>query len=321
MSGPARRHLTTALQVAASLALLALVVALVDFRQLWQRLAAADPLWIAAGLAVGAAQLVALGHRWHVLNRALHLAPRLDGGDYLALIALTHAASQVLPSSVGGDAVRIVAMRRRRGVPMASCLLSVACDRMAGLTGIVVLALGGLAASGIPAGAGPAAQVSLIAAALLAGLILAAPRLAHWPLLMRLARRFGLAATLDAGARLLRDPLTSGRILLLSVLPHALNIVIAFCAARALGLAIPVLVLAAALPIAILVMTLPISFAGWGVREAVAVFALGLAGVPGGEALAVSVLWGVLLSALGLLVLAPALHWMNRGGNTAAPPA
>ena len=67
-----------------------------------------------------------------------------------------------------------------------------------------------------------------------------------------------------------------------------------------------------AVPLALLVITLPISVAGWGVREAVLVFALGLGGVAAHDALAVSVTWGALLLALGLLALPPSLYFLRR---------
>ena len=51
---------------------------------------------------------------------------------------------------------------------------------------------------------------------------------------------------------------------------------------------------------------------GWGVREAVLVFALGLGGVAAHDALAVSVTWGALLLALGLLALPPSLYFLRR---------
>lgn len=55
---------------------------------------------------------------------------------------------------------------------------------------------------------------------------------------------------------------------------------------------------------------LPISFGGWGLREITAVYMLGLFGVASGEALAASILCGV-LSILSVLVFGPLL-WLDR---------
>lgn len=305
------RRWFVALQVVASLALLGALVAFVDFEALAARFAAADAVWMAAGLGVGGVQLAALGLRWWLLNRRLHLAANVGAARHVALSGLTQAASQVLPSSIGGDAVRVIALRRL-GVPLAQGLMSVASDRVAGLLGLLGLVLFALALGGVPRGAEDAALAAGIAAAAGATLVLAGPWIAARPAVTTLATRLGIAPTLEAASRLLRDPLAALGLFALSVVPHALNVAMAWCAARALGLEIDLTILAIAVPLALLVMTLPISVAGWGVREAVLVFALGLGGVAAHDALAVSVTWGAMLLALGMLALGPSLLALAR---------
>jgi len=309
-TAPPRRWLA-AVQVIASLAILAALVAFVDFDALAARFASADPLWMALGLLVGVAQLVVLGLRWALLNRRLHLADGVGAGRHVALSGLTQGASQVLPSSIGGDAVRVIALRRL-GVAFAPAMLSVAADRVAGLLGLLGLVLIGLALGGVPKGAEDAAMATFIAAAIGAGLVLAGPWIASRPSVIALAARLGVERTVQATARLLRDPLPALVLFVLSIVPHALNVAMAWCAAQALGLHVGGGILMLAVPLALLVITLPISVAGWGVREAVLVFALGLGGVAAHDALAVSVTWGALLLALGLLALPPSLYFLRR---------
>lgn len=308
---PRPRRWMVALQIAVSLAILGALVAFVDFSELKARFMAADPAFMALGLALGAAQLIVLGLRWRVLNARLHLATSVGTAAHLATTGLTHAASQVLPSSIGGDAVRVVTLKRF-GVPLAPALLSVAADRVAGLLGLLVLVLIALAANGVPQGGEGAATAAGVAAAIGAALVLAGPWIAGWPIIVRLAQRLGVEPTLGAVRVLLRDPVAALGLLALSVVPHALNVAMAWCAAQALGLNIGWDILCLAVPLALLVMTLPISVAGWGVREAVLVFALGLGGVASHDALAVSVTWGALLLALGVLALGPSLWWLTR---------
>ncbi len=272
---------------------------------------AADPGWMALGLGFGVVQLAVLGIRWWFLNRRLHLAGRVRAGRHVALTGLTHAASQVLPSSIGGDAVRVIALKRL-DVPLAQGLLSVAADRVAGLLGLLGLVLFALALGGVPRGGEDAALAAGIAAAAVVAMVLIGPWVAARPAVVALAARLGVAPSLEAAARLLRDPVAALGLLVISVVPHALNVAMAWCAARALGLDIDAASLAIAVPLALLVMTLPISVAGWGVREAVLVFALGLGGVAAHDALAVSVTWGALLLALGVLALGPSLIALVR---------
>lgn len=308
---PRPRRWMAVLQVAVSLAILAALLAFVDFGELTARFAGADPAFMALGLALGALQLIVLGLRWRVLNARLHLASGVGTLAHLAITGLTHAASQVLPSSIGGDAVRVVTLRRL-GVPLPAGLLSVAADRVAGLLGLLVLVLAALALNGVPQGGEEAAVAAAIAAAVGAALVLAGPWIAGWPAVIALAQRLGVEPTLAAVRVLLRDPFGAFGLLALSILPHALNVAMAWCAARALGLHIGWDILCLAVPLALLVMTLPISVAGWGVREAVLVFALGLGGVAAHDALAVSVTWGALLLALGVLALGPSLLALAR---------
>lgn len=298
-------------QIAASVLLLAALVAFVDVGALAERFAAADAGWMALGLAAGVLQLGVLASRWWALNRTLHLAAPLQAGDHFMLTALTHAASQVLPSSIGGDAVRVLVLKRF-GVALAEAMMSVLSDRVAGLLGLLALVLFGLLLGGVPKGAEDAALAAGIAATLAVLGVLLTPWIAARAGVRRLAERLNLTRTLQAGAALMRDPAAALGLLALSVLPHALNVAMAWCAAHALGLAIGWEALMLAVPLALLVMTLPVSVAGWGVREAVLVFVLGRAGIAAHDALAVSVTWGALVLALGLLAAPPALLWLTR---------
>lgn len=305
------RRIWAIVQIAASVGLLAALIAFVDFGALTARFREADPLWMLLGIAAGLLQLAMLGLRWWVLNRKLHLATPLSAGDHVMLTGLTHAASQVLPSSIGGDAVRVLVLKRC-GVALAEAMLSVLSDRVAGLMGLLALVLFGLLLGGVPKGAESAALAAGIATLLGVGGIVIAPWIATRPAVKRLAERFALERALTAGAGLMRDPVAALGILALSVLPHALNVAMAWSAAHALNLPVSWEILTLAVPLALLVMTLPVSVAGWGVREAVLVFVLGGAGFAAHDALAVSVTWGALLLAVGLIAALPSLLWLAR---------
>lgn len=314
MSGAARpssRRWLAAAQIALSIIMLGLLVAFVDFEGLAARFAAAEPAWMALGIGIGVVQIVALGLRWWQLNTRLHLAQDIGAVRHVALSGLTQSASQVLPSSIGGDAVRVIALKRL-GMALAPAMLSVGMDRVAGLMGLIGLVLFALALGGVPRGAEDAAMAAAITAVASVLLILLGPWIAARPRIVALATRLGVERALAATSRLLRDPLAALALLAMSIVPHALNVAMAWCAARALGLDVGWDILLIAVPLALLVMTLPISVAGWGVREAVLIFALGLGGIAAHDALAVSVTWGALLLALGILALAPSLYVLTR---------
>ena len=68
----------------------------------------------------------------------------------------------------------------------------------------------------------------------------------------------------------------------------------------------------ALVPAAMLVSTLPISIAGWGLREVTMVFGFGLLGVDRSDAALVSIAYGLLFLAFGLL---GGLIWLVQGAK------
>jgi hypothetical protein len=71
--------------------------------------------------------------------------------------------------------------------------------------------------------------------------------------------------------------------------------------AASLGIGFGLLDALAVLPAVLLISSVPISIAGWGVREGSMVVGLGLLGVGNSDAALVSIFFGVLLLAFGLL--------------------
>lgn len=74
-----------------------------------------------------------------------------------------------------------------------------------------------------------------------------------------------------------------------------------YCAAQAVNATLPLLYLLALVPGVMFSLSLPISIAGWGLREATSVALWAMAGLPYAEAMASSVLYGI----LGLLASLP----------------
>ena len=88
-----------------------------------------------------------------------------------------------------------------------------------------------------------------------------------------------------------------------------------FAITQALDLAIPIWSLFLVVLPVLLISMIPVSIAGWGVREGAMIVAFGYAGLPQDQALAVSILLGLVLLGVGALgglvwVLAGA-HWLS----------
>lgn len=94
---------------------------------------------------------------------------------------------------------------------------------------------------------------------------------------------------------------TSLEISLWGILNHLLRVAIVFCLALALGLQISMLDAFTLVPSALLIAMVPISLAGWGIREMVFIEAFSLVGVASSDALALSLIYGLVFSITGLL--------------------
>jgi hypothetical protein len=88
--------------------------------------------------------------------------------------------------------------------------------------------------------------------------------------------------------------------------------------ARGMGIAVGTLECLVLVPPVLLVSTLPISVAGWGVREGAMVTAFGFAGVAESEAVALGVLFGLVVLVVGL---PGGLIWFLTGRERARPPS
>jgi glycosyltransferase 2 family protein len=84
-------------------------------------------------------------------------------------------------------------------------------------------------------------------------------------------------------------------------LNHLCRIATVLCVALALSLSLPPLDAFTLVPSALLIAMVPITLAGWGVREAVFIQAFSLAGLVPSQALALSILYGFVGLATGLL--------------------
>ncbi|TSE20459.1 hypothetical protein Talka_00805 [Tepidimonas alkaliphilus] len=309
------------LRLAASLGILAALLAWVGWQPLLQALGQAQPLWVLAGFALALLANSLCAWRWRALAQRLghHMTASWAWVAYLRGQAL----NAVLPgATVGGDVWRAWVLHRA-GMPLARASASVVLDRLFGLWALVLLgaaALGPALAWSAPSAAWPRLQ-ALADPAVLGLLALATLLLALGPL-----------ALLRAGARVpwakrpwwrgwlelaQRDPVGLWtQPLALSLAAQAATVAALVAAARALEVPLAWWWLVPAATPIFIAAALPVGLGGWGTREAAAVAVLGLLGVPATQAVALSVLFGLyplLQAPLGLWPLPD----LQRSGGTA----
>jgi len=121
--------------------LLALVLSNVEVAQVTARLAELSilPLAAAAGL-IAFQSVIVVTWRWETILATIDRPPGRWHLTGVVLISLFF--NQVLPSTVGGDGMRMWLLRRR-GRPLGAAVRSVIIDRLLGLFGLLLLSLVG----------------------------------------------------------------------------------------------------------------------------------------------------------------------------------
>lgn len=278
--------------------------------------------WLGGALVLTGIGVLLAAVRWATVLHALHLHP-----PYRQLVSLYFAGQfmgNVLPSTIGGDALRVSRLGKATGnAPIV--FASVVIERLTGWIVLPVITLIGLA---VNPGLRDLGRASTIAFAVAAGtltllvlvLVLTARpgqglegRLEHnegW-------RRFTSAIRFGIH-RLVREPAATARILISAFAYQFVLIGAALMAARALGLPAGVgpTALLAFVPAVLIAQVLPISISGLGVREGLFALFLHPLGVPRSQAIAL----GLLLYVLNLVVSlfgAPAFAVGNRADPAA----
>ncbi|HEX6978349.1 MAG TPA: lysylphosphatidylglycerol synthase transmembrane domain-containing protein [Alphaproteobacteria bacterium] len=310
-----RSWLFPAAKAAVTLFLVGLLAYRVDLEPVAERLGRIDVVLITAATAAMLSQLLLAGWRWSLVIRTLDAELRCRAIVRLTLIG--QFFNQTLPSAIGGDAVRAW-LATHEGLPLGKAVNGVLIDRVIALL-VLITIIGAtlpLLADRVPDPAFYGAAAGIVVATA-AGLLVffavsdrATAVLARWRATAPLAR---LAADLR---RSLSDPVRTVPIVMLSVAVHLGVITVGWLIARALSIDVTLIDCIVLIPPVVLLTTLPISIAGWGVREGAMVVGFGFLGVAAPEALAMSVVFGLVQIAAGL---PGGAIWLFQGRPVVAP--
>jgi uncharacterized membrane protein YbhN (UPF0104 family) len=287
-----RRWIVLAMKLAISGGLLYWAFRSVDLAAVASHFARIDAAWIATALAVLAVQIAVAGQRWAWI--ADKLGAPLPGARAVRYSAIAAFFNQALPSTVGGDAMRVWLLGRGDR-HWKRAIYSVIVDRIAGvgfLAAIVAACLPwSLDLIAAPAGRSAVFVIGLggvagIAAGLVLGGLRPGERIAAW-------RPVRFAIEIAQAARTaLVDRSRGVAIAALSIVIHFLTVGAVWCLARSIAPAPNALNMLILIPPVMLISMIPVSIGGWGIREGAMVVAFGYAGVEPSQALAVSVLFG-----------------------------
>lgn len=318
-----RKSLVLAARIGASLLMLAVLIWQVpdfEFSEVIPIWDLTHILWLLGAVALTLFGVVLSTLRWRQVLHALDISVPIR--PLLSFYFAGQFVSNVLPTTIGGDVLRINRLRNQQHVSWEDSFASVIIER---LTGWLVLPLIALVGLGLNAGLRALGAATVVAVLTAIGTLVALMVVlwlgAHERGGGRYAdhqdwRRFLGAVHLGLD-QLRRHPADTGSIILVALSYQIVLVLAAFMAAQAIGIKDAGLTaMFAFMPAVLVLQVLPIGISGLGIREASLVLFLGPLGVEDSRAIALGLLL-YLLNLVVSLVGAPAFAF---GGSRTVDP-
>jgi glycosyltransferase 2 family protein len=320
-----RRRSGLLLRVLVSALLLGVVLAYADVGEMWHAVRDGDWRWFVAAIALMTVVVVTGGIRWRVLLEGAEITvPRLRASRVFGTSLILN---NLLPTSVGGDAVRAWLVGKESGRLLKAATATIV-DRATSVGCLFVVAWAALALDpgGVPTslvGALGWVTAGLVGAAVVAALAAAGVR----PILHRLPER--VAVMIRDAWGTLRVWASSTKLIVSLVgfgLAYQVLAVLSFVAVgNTVGVDLSFTLAAVSVSIVIVAMLIPVSIGGLGVREGAFVLVLGQADVSVAQATLLSLL-GVAVIVLGSAIViavssAVAAFRPRQAATRAAPEA
>lgn len=297
-----KNQILVILKVIVSGGLIWFLLSSIDIGAAKDRILGADTVMILCAGFVLLVQMGVGGARWWAVMRAIETP--LPWFELTKLFWIGGFFSQALPSSVGGDPIRIY-MAYKDGLPLSKAINGVMLERVVTIIGLTILVIA-VQPWFVPKLNAETQMLTLTVLAMLgAGTIFGVIVLLYLDRLPEALSKFRIVRgmnALAADSRLLFLRL-KGAVLasIFGILTHVNISLCVFFLAMSIGVDVTWLDCMVLMPLVILVTTLPISIAGWGVREGAMVTAFALVGVPGEGALVLSLMLGI----LGIVMMIP----------------
>lgn len=317
-----RRILLSALKILVSGALLYFALRKANFADLASRIDVASLGWIGLAIAVTFLQIFVGVLRWREVSAACGAS--LTTRQAMRYNVIGAFFNQTLPSSIGGDAVRLWLVARA-GAGWRAATYSIFVDRAIGLIALAIIIVASLPWSYnlISDPHGRSALLLVDFAALAGGVGFLILGILPWPWLKRWWATHHLHACSVIANRVIFSRDRGPTVAALSVLVHVLAVVIAWCVVQSIAAPVVFSQIFQLIPPVMLITMLPISIAGWGVREATMGLAFGYAGLMPNEGVNISLLFGAvsfIVGAFGGLVWILSAEKAAQGSAPIAVP-
>jgi uncharacterized protein (TIRG00374 family) len=279
----------------------------VDVTVLWETVRAANPWGLLLAVLLISSTIPLFGIRWLLVNRLLLIALPLK--QSIVATAASHMLNQTLPSTIGADGYRLLLLRKM-GHSLSTAFSSVLLDRASGIIGLVLLILLGQPFLVAHIDNPLLTRVSLgIQISILFGFFVA--RYSH--VVTARLQQFRITSTIENVMEHLNSRAEAKTIIWMVVISFVGQSVITgtvYVIGLSMGLELDFWMILFVFPPVYLLSMLPITIAGWGVREGSMIAALTVLGTPGTDALALSILFGGCMFAVGII---GGLIWLPSG--------
>ncbi len=314
-----KQRAITAMRVAASIVMLAVLLPRVELRSLFPRWTGGTIEWLLGAMAVTFLGIVLSAVRWQRVLAALELPARVRS-------LVSHQLAGVfvgnfLPSTIGGDVLRVSRLSASSGRGPDS-FASVVLERLTGWLVLPVITLAALALNpallhlGLASTAALAVSIGTLVLLVVVLVVASSPRLGRRLEGHQGARRFLHAVHLGL-VRFRRHPGLAFEVLVAGFVYQLAVVLAAFLAGHALGLGVGWTAMMAFMPAVAILQVLPVTIGGLGVREGAFVLFLSRSGL--GVATDQAIALGLVLYGVNLLVsLAGAPAFAAGGRRTRA---
>jgi uncharacterized protein (TIRG00374 family) len=240
-------------------------------------------------------QLLLISIRWHLITELIKARVSFKNSVSISLIG--QFFNQILPSSIGGDAVKIW-MVKNQGIRLGRATSGVICDRLSGL--FINILLPSISFYLFPCNLGAQFQKIMESLNLFSSftffsllfLIFLGPFLLG--ALQKNIHTMRLGNLIQDIRLVLLGNKKGLFILMLSILNQIVGVAIIFTIAKGLSVQLDFNIALVLVPTIMLVSFLPISFAGWGIREGAMLYGLAFAGIADASAISISIIFGIL---------------------------
>jgi glycosyltransferase 2 family protein len=293
-----RRILLSTLKILVSAALLYFSLRKINLADLVSRLNVSSLGWIGLAIAVTFLQIFVGVLRWREISAECG-AP-IETRQAMRFNLIGSFFNQTLPSSIGGDAVRLWLVARA-GAGWRAATYSIFVDRAIGLIALAIIIVASLPWSYrlITDPNGRSALLLVDFGALAGGLGFLVLGILPWPWLKRWWGTHHIHACAVIANRVIFSRSRGPKIAVYSVFVHVLAVVIAWCVVQSIAAPVMFGQVFQLVPPVMLITMLPISIAGWGVREATMGLAFGYAGLMTNEGVNISLLFGAVYFIVG----------------------